>query len=161
VTIKPETAQRKLIVQRARLALAQSADATARSAAMTNLAKLVGVRDAVLLHVSGDKVVVQTWHTGSDVVPLGFSSLREHVKEKPVDILTQLAPPKKIEKVEPPIQVKPLVVKKWYQRRPYQLGIAAGVVAAVVGIYFASQIGADSLLWDQKVGVVDPTMVRK
>lgn len=153
VTIKPDTAQRKLIVQRARLALAQAADATARAGAMNNLAKLVDVRDAILLHVSNGKVIVQTWHTGSDVVPLGFSSLREYTaKEKPIDILTQLAPPKKIEPIEPPIPVKPIVVKKWYQKRSYQVGIAAGVVAAIVGVYFASQPGADDFGFNPDLG---------
>ncbi len=162
VTIPDAPISQARLVQRARIALARSADATARSAAMTNLAKLVGVGDAVLLHVSGDKVVVQTWHTGSDIVPLGFSSLREHTTEKPDAILEALAPPKPTEKIDPPDPVKPIVVKKWYQKRPYQLGIAAGVVAAIAGIYFVSQIGPDgSQSWGGPIGVEDPLTVRK
>ena len=161
VTVKPDPAPRRLVVQRARVALAKSVDATARAAAMNNLAKLVGVSDAVLLKVSETAVVVQTWRANNLERDPGFSALREHTKEKPLEILTPLAPPKKIEKIEPPIVVKPIVVKKWYQKRPYQVGIAAGVVAAIVGIYFASQVGSDAMPWNMNVGVIDLQTVRK
>ncbi len=145
ITIADETGGRSLTVQRARVALARAADATAKAAAMNALAKLVRAQDAVLLQVAGDKVIVQTWRAGNVDRSPGFSALRERSREKPVELLTPLAAPKKIEKpIEGPIEgPKPIVVKKWYQRRPVQLGLVAGVVVAVVGGYFLSKIGPD------------------
>lgn len=161
VTIKPPALKRRRIVQQARIALAQAPDATARSAAMNQLAKLVGANDAILMHVSKDKVVVQTWG-GPGSRSSGFGSLRElKGKELPAELLKPLEPPQKVV-IEPPvIPVKPIVVKKWYQHRPVQIGIAAGVVAAVVGIYFASQAGADSFHIDTNFGYDDPVTGRR
>ncbi|MBL9018397.1 MAG: PEGA domain-containing protein [Myxococcales bacterium] len=162
-TIKPPDAPRSRIVQLARTALAKTPDATARAGAMNQLVKLVGADDAVLLHVSKDKVVVQTWGGRGSRSP-GFGSLyalRASDLEKPVEILKPLEPPKQ-DVVEPPvIPVKPIVVKKWYQRRPVQLGIAAGVVAAVVGIYFAARAGADSFSFNPDFGYDQPTTGRR
>lgn len=141
-SIKPPGAPPSRIVQQARVALAQAPDATARAGAMNRLVKLVGANDAILLHVAKDKVVVQTWG-GPGGRSQGFGSLRERGKEEPIELLKPIEPPKKVV-VDPPfVPLKPIVVKKWYQRRPVQIGIAAGVVAAVVGLYFASQAGAN------------------
>lgn len=145
--------QRGTLVQRARMALVHAADATARSAAINNLAKLVGANDAVLLQVSKDKIVVQTWRAGNVERSPGFSALREYKDEKAVDLLTPLAPPKKVEPVEPPfIPVRPVVVTKWYRRPVYQTSIVVGVVAVIVGGYFLSQAGADTFTPNGNVG---------
>ncbi len=145
VKIADETGGRSITVQRARVALARAADATAKAAAINALAKLVGAQDAVLLQVAGDKIIVQTWRAGNVDRSPGFSALRERSREQPVELLSPLAAPKKLEKpIEGPIEgPKPIVVKKWYQRRGVQLGLVAGVVAAVVSGYFLSQIGPD------------------
>jgi hypothetical protein len=163
VEIAADTGSRRTTVQRARIALARAADATAKAGAMNNLAKLVGVADAVLLQVVGDKVIVQTWRAGNVDRAPGFSALREHGKEKPVELFTPLAPPKKIEvPIEPPVKpVKPVVVTKWYQRRPVQVGIVAAVIGAVVGGYFLSQAGPDSVTFNPNIGVITPLMGRK
>jgi hypothetical protein len=153
VKIADETGGRSITVQRARVALARAADATAKAAAMNALAKLVRAQDAVLLQVAGEKIIVQTWRAGNVDRSPGFSALRERSRETPVELLSPLAAPKKIEKpAEGPIEgPQPIVVKKWYQRRRVQLGIVAGVVAAVVGSYFLSQIGPDFFGFNQNV----------
>ncbi|CAN5703850.1 hypothetical protein BH11MYX3_BH11MYX3_20000 [soil metagenome] len=162
VTIADETGGRGLTVQRARVALARAADATAKAAAMNALAKLVRAQDAVLLQVAGEKIIVQTWRAGNVDRSPGFSALRERSREKPVELLTPLAAPKKLEKpIEGPIEgPKPIVAKKWYQRRRVQLGVVAGVVAAVVGGYLLSVAGADSFNIKTDLGIDRPTTVR-
>jgi hypothetical protein len=155
--VRPDTK-----IRRARIALARTADATARAAAMTNLAKLTGVADAILIQVSGGKVIVQTWRAGNVDRSPGFSALREYTKDKDKvpDLLTPLAPPKKVVPIEPPFVPPPIVVAKWYQRRPVQVGILAGVVAAVVGGYLLSTLGADTTHLNPDFGVVTPTSGR-
>ena len=153
-TIKPADAPPARDVQQARVALAQAPDATARAAAMNRVIKLVGANDAVLLHVAKDKVVAQTWGGPGSRSP-GFGALRElkgKLEEWPKEALKPIEPPTKIVIEPPPIPVKPIVVTKWYQRRPVQIGIAAGVVATVVGIYFASQAGANFFNWNPDFG---------
>ena len=160
ITIPESAVTQSTKVQRARIALAHAADATARAGAMNNLAKLTGVSDAVLIQVSGGKVIVQTWRAGNVDRSPGFSALRERGTENPADLLTPLAPPKKIVPVEPPFVPPPIVVTKWYQRRPVQVGILAGVVAVVVGGYLLSTLGADTTHLNPDFGVVTPTTGR-
>ncbi len=153
IKIADETGGRSITVQRARTALAKAADATAKAAAMNALAKLVGAQDAVLLQVAGEKIIVQTWRAGNVDRSPGFSALRERSRETPVELLSPLAAPKQTEKpIEGPIEgPRPIVVKKWYQRRTVQLGLVAGVVAAVVGGYFLAQLGPDVFGFNQNV----------
>jgi len=136
-------------VRRARLALKNAPDASARAAAIRELASLLKVRDAVLLTTVNDKTIVQTWR---DQAP-GFSALRERRTEKPIDLLTPLAPPppkKVIPKVtEPPIKI-PIVEKSWYEKRPYQIGGSVGVVVIVSVIVYALRS------WERHIGVEDP-----
>ena len=155
----------RLAVQRARIALARAADATAKAGAMTALAKLVGVEDAVLLQVSADKVIVQTWRAGNVERAPGFSALRErNPKEKAIELLTPLAPPK--QRVDPDdgpiVKPKPIVVaKRWYQRRSVQAGIVVGVIGAIVGGYLISTGGVDSLFWNSDTQVDRPMTGRR
>jgi len=151
-------APRRTKVQRARQLLARAPDPSARSAAMQRLADLVGVKDAVLLSMSGGKVIVQTWHDGAGDLLRGFSALRERGTTKADELLTPLAPPTKpIERpIEGPIKgpIKgPIVVHKdWYERRPVQLGIAVGIAAAIVaGVLFATR-DPGSQPWNPDIG---------
>ena len=144
VEIPDAEATRSQKIQRARLALAHAADATARAAAMRHLAELVTVHDAVLLSMSNAKVIVQTWR---DRAP-GFSSLRELGKDKPADILAPLAPPKVVKHVEPPPKVlPPLVEKRWYQKTSWRIGLAGaivtGVIAGIVWSQLPDTVGVD------------------
>jgi len=135
-------APRRTKVQRARQLLARAPDPSARSAAMQRLADLVGVKDAVLLSMSGGKVIVQTWHDGAGDLLRGFSALRERGATRADELLTPLAPPRKpIERpIEGPIKGPIVVKKEWYERRPVQLGIAVGIAAAIVaGVLFATR----------------------
>lgn len=132
-------APRRMKVQRARQSLARAPDPTARAAAMKGLAALVGVKDAVLLSVTNDKVTFQTWSEDAAVPVLGFSAHEERKDQKAVEMLVRLAPPRVVE--DPPVVIipDPPPVKKWYQKRTWQLGIAGAVVAAVVGGYFIKE----------------------
>lgn len=145
----PNPIDRKKEIKRARRALKTAPDPTARAAAMQNLARLVGVRDAVLLSESNGKTIVQTWR---DQAP-GFSALRElKDKDKPEELLAPFLPPKPPEpKPEPPCPpgtsrsapraaCLPITVvdnRHWYQKPSYRIG--GGVVgAAIVGIVIYS-----------------------
>lgn len=144
VEIPDAEATRSQKIQRARLALAHAADATARAAAMRHLAELVTVHDAVLLSMSNTKVIVQTWR---DRAP-GFSSLRELGKDTPADILAPLAPPKVVKHVDPPSKVlPPLVEKRWYQKTSWRIGLAGaivtGVIAGIVWSQLPDTVGVD------------------
>jgi hypothetical protein len=127
-------AERRVKVQRARQLLARAPDPSARSAAIKRLAELVGVKDAVLMSMSGGKVIVQTWHDGVDDQLKGFSALRERGTATAEELLRPLAPPpKKIEKPdEGPIKI-PVIEKSFLERRPVQLGLAAGIAVIIVG----------------------------
>jgi len=147
-------APRRTKVQRARQLLARAPDPSARSAAMQRLADLVGVKDAVLLSMSGGKVIVQTWHDGPGELLRGFSALRERGTAKADELLTPLAPPRKpIEPVEGPKPGPIVVAKDWYERRPVQLGIAVGIAAAIVaGVLFATR-DPGTQPWNPNIGV--------
>jgi hypothetical protein len=124
----PLTRPQKVV--RFRLALSQAQDPAVRASAMKALAEFVNVHDAILLSKVNGRVVWQTWR---DREP-GFSEIRELGRDKPIDILNQLAPPKVI--VEPPVVIRaPVVPTRWYERRSVQLGLAATVAAAIVSGY--------------------------
>lgn len=132
----PATVERK--VQRLRLELARARDATARAGAVKRLSVLLGVGDAVLIEKDGSGTVrVQTWRDREQ----GFSAWIEHRSEAPIELLTPLAPPRKIEPPKPdevlPI-APPIVETPIYRKRWFQGAVALGVIAAVVGIYVAA-----------------------
>lgn len=149
-------APRRTKVQRARQALARAPDPTARAAAMRRLAELAGVKDAVLLSVSGGKVIVQTWRAGDVDRAPGFSALRERRADRPVELLAPLAPPKVVIPVEEPPRFVLPPPKRWYQRRPVQVGIVAGVLAAIAGGIMISRAGPDSFLPQTDIVNDDP-----
>ena len=147
VEIEAAEVPRRTKVQRARITLSRAADATARAAAMTALAQLVGVADAVLLQVVGGKVIVQTWRAGNVARLPGFSALRERGREAPAELLVPLSPPRQVREVEPPPRpLPPVVDRRWYQRRSVQAGIVAGVIGLVVGGILIARSGPDSVM---------------
>lgn len=139
VQIDDKPAGELLRLQRARLALHDAAaDAVSRAGPMRILAQLLGVHDAVLIWKADDKLWVQTWR---DREP-GFSALKEHGGEPPIDVLTPLSPPKppEVVRVEPPPFKPPLpppghdeTEPPWYRKTWVQASVAGGVIAAVVG----------------------------
>ncbi len=123
-------ASERLKVRRARLVLRGVPDAAARSSAMAYLAKLLGVRDAVLLAIVNGQVTVQTWR---DRAP-GFSSRQAVTNETARQLLEPLAPRRVAVRDPRPTIVGPIAppTRPWYRRR-WLHGTALVVIAAVVG----------------------------
>ena len=120
-------ASRALRVRRARAVLGLANDAVSRASAMQVLAKLVGVGDAMLILGPTGKLRVQTWR---DVA--GFTSAKEVGEQKPLDLLTPLAPPRPKPPKIIPIPIIPIEQPRWYEDRRVQVGTAAAVVIAVL-----------------------------
>jgi hypothetical protein len=147
-TIMDGTLTRPQKVVRFRLAVAQAQDAAARASAMKALAAFVNVRDAVLLSSVDGKVTWQTWR---DSAP-GFSAVNELGRDNPLEILKQLAPPRPVEdEPEPEIIETYVPPVRWYQRRPVQLGVAMGVLAAVVTGYFIATYTEPDRPWNPDI----------
>ncbi len=136
-TIQPAPATEELKVKRARIALVHARDAAERASAMKRLAKLLGVGDAVLIAKIDGKLTVQTWR---DREP-GFSAVRVHAAEPPVEVLAPLAPvPEAKQNPEPIPELPPVVVeKRWYQKNWVRASIAGGVIAGVIGAILFAQ----------------------
>ncbi|HUJ57094.1 MAG TPA: hypothetical protein VLX92_01315 [Kofleriaceae bacterium] len=140
IDVPTEVASEELQVRRARRALADAPpEAVARAGAMKQLAGLLAVHDAVLIWKTADGALeVQTWR---DRAP-GFSALREHGSEPPLELLEPLSPPRPPEVTPPPLPPVhgPENEPAWYRRRPIQATVAGALVVAVVGI----------LLWENR-----------
>ena len=140
VEIEDAAATKATKVKRARLALKQAPDAAARAVAITRLAGLLDVHDAVLLTSSNGKTIYQTWR---DQAP-GFSALRELRKERPIELLAPLAPPPilKVDKPPDPPPKKIVIIPEgpWYKRGRYQAGMIATGITIIVGIVLVKSI---------------------
>jgi len=146
----PLTRPQKVV--RYRIVLSQAQDAAARATAMAGLASFINVHDAVLLSAVNGKIVWQTWH---DRDP-GFSAPRELGREGPGEIVKQLAPPREVD-TTPRVTVLPPEPPRWYRRRPIQVGLAATVVAAVVGGYlWVRATGPNSITWNPDITGPNP-----
>ena len=129
------------LVKRARLALARAQakhDDIGRASAMSQLAKVLGVGDVVMIskRISDGKLQWETWR---DRAP-GFSPPREYTATtKPEQLLEGIAPPPKKHVDEPPQPGGNKVFKipapevPWYEERWVQASAAATVAAAIVG----------------------------
>jgi hypothetical protein len=143
-------------VRRARIALKQAPDASARASAIQQLATLLKVGDAVVLTTVSGKTMVQIWR---DRAP-GFSALRERKQgEKPSGLLAPLAPPAphkepKIVPDPPPFKI-PVVEQRWYQRTSYRAGMIATGIAIVAGIFAIRSIDR-TVPFDGHVGFLTP-----
>lgn len=137
-------------VMRYRMALAQAQDPAARATAMKELAAFVKVADAVLLSAVNGKIIWQTWR---DRAP-GFSALTEFGRDSPIEILKQLAPAQPVSEPEPLPVNPPPVEKRWYQRPRLQLGVAATIVAALVGGYLWTHYTEPARPWDSDIKVL-------
>jgi len=125
VEIAPAPATEELLIKRARKALRQARDAAARASAVKALAALLKVQDAVLVIAgNGGKLEIQTWRAST-----GFSRIVEHGREKPIELLTPLAPPRTGRSGEP---FTPLVDKPFYKRTWVRVSAATVVVTAIV-----------------------------
>jgi hypothetical protein len=140
-------------VVRFRIALAQAPDLASRSSAMRALAAFVNVHDAVLLSFASGKLWWQTWH---DREP-GFSEVHELGRGWSAEILRDLQPPRLLDQrvitlVSPP--------PPWYHRHSVQVGIAAGLAAAVLGGYFWSRYHEPDRAWNTDITGSPPGVSR-
>jgi hypothetical protein len=142
-------------VVRYRTALADAQDPATRASAMKALAAFVNVHDAVLLSSSNGKISWQTWRDSDE----GFGPIKELGRDNPTEILKQLAPPPVADVPEPPapMPAAPIVVPRWYQHRPVQLGIAAAIVAALVGGYMWVHYSEPDRPWNPDIGKMPST----
>jgi hypothetical protein len=134
VQIADAPATDELKVKRARLELANAQDSMTRASAVRRLATLLSVGDAVIISKSsGGALLTQTWRNNEQ----GFSAIREHATkpEKPVEILTPLAPPRPEDNKKPPeiVPKPPIVIEKpWHQKRWVRASAVTGVLAFIV-----------------------------
>lgn len=140
----PLTRPQKVV--RYRNALAAARDPAKRAAAMKDLAAFVNVHDAILLSVVNGKIQWQTWR---DRGP-GFSEIRELPRDRPAEILKALVPPRPLDLRVGATRL-PALPPPWYRRRTVQLGIAATVVAAVVGGYFWAHYHEPDRPWNPEI----------
>jgi len=127
------------LVKRARLALSRAQakhDDIGRASAMSELAKVLGVGDVVMISKRDGKLQWETWR---DRAP-GFSPPRDYIATtKPEELLEGIAPPPKKRVDEPKLPGGPKVFKipdpevPWYEERWVQASAAATVAAAIVG----------------------------
>jgi hypothetical protein len=140
----PLTRPQKVV--RFRVALSQAQDAAARSSAMSALAGFVNVHDAVLLSSVGGRILYQTWRDRE----LGFSAIRDLGRDSPAEILRQLAPPPVVVARQPPVVPPPPEVP-WYRRSSVQIGVAATVIAAVIGGYLWAHATEPDRPWNPNI----------
>ena len=120
-------ASHNLQVKRARGVLAKATDAVSRASAMQHLAKLVGVADALLISGTSEVLRVQTWRAQA-----GFTAVKDLGKQKTLELLTPIEPPRPKVERPVPVPVVPVEQPRWYQDRRVQVGTAVGVVIVVV-----------------------------
>jgi hypothetical protein len=139
----PLTRPQKVV--RYRIALADAQDPAKRLDAMQALAGFVNVHDAILLSAVNGKVLWQTWRERGP----GFSEIRELVRDRPGEILRSLVPPHPVDPAT--IARVPALPPPWYRRRTVQLGVAASVLAAVVGGYFWAHYHEPDRAWNSDI----------
>ncbi len=158
-SVPEQSASLTLQLQRTRQELARAPDDGAKIVAMKRLAKISGVKDAVVLSLASGKVVYQTWRSDDADRAPGFSPKHERgPRDQPVKVLEDLVPPP-IEE-DPPGVVFPIPIddRHWYQKPSYWAGIAFGASLAAVGAYFViSSLLPDTFGgFDPNVGISNP-----
>ncbi len=128
-----------IVVARLRRALQTAPDATARGAALTKMAKLAGVRDALLISRGSDGgLELGTWR---DQAP-GFAKPESASQTSVEKIFTRIAPPPvDIGPGPGPGPVGPPSVPSgqphWYERRWVQASVVGGLLLSAVGVMVA------------------------
>ncbi|MFN0248988.1 MAG: hypothetical protein ACKV2T_19035 [Kofleriaceae bacterium] len=158
-TLVPEvSASDTLKLQRARQELSRAPDDGARLVAMKQIARLGGVKDAVVLSLVDGTVVYQTWRSDDSDRSPGFSPKRERgPKDLPVKVLDDLVPP--VVEDDPPGVEFPIPIDdtRWYEKPSYWAGIAFGTSLAAVGAYFLiTALVPDTVLGPGDIGVSRP-----
>ena len=141
IEIEDAPADLDVQIERARTDLARAADAIARAGAMTELAKLVQVDDALLLgRDDAGALTYEVWRASTGFAPGGPRPVGKD-KDAPVKLLDVVAPPKPkviAKRYFPPFDPPPLPwwrVDFWSTRK--QVIVSSAVVtAATIVIYF-------------------------
>jgi len=138
-------------VERARIALAQTRDAAARAGAVKKLAALLAVEDAVLIERGEDGLLrVQTWR---DRVG-GFSPRIEYRNDPAVDLLTPLAPPRKVEPRADVVipQPPPRTDETPWWRTRWAKGGGVVVVIGLAALTYWAATQTHLMDWDSNIG---------
>lgn len=128
-----------IVVARLRRVLQTAPDATARGAAITKMAKLAGVRDALLISRSSDgELELGTWR---DQAP-GFAKPEAASQTSAEKIFTRIAPPPvDIGPGPGPGPFGPLPPTRppshWYEKRWVQASLVGGLLLSAVGVAVA------------------------
>lgn len=131
VVLPDATAALPVIIGRTRRALTEAVEETARAEAMAELARLIGIGDALILERSGEGLTARTWRNGRP----GFGAPRP-LPSALLDstLLDELAPNTAVPRLVLPGPSKPVDPEPWYQKRWVQASVLTGaaVIAAAV-----------------------------
>jgi hypothetical protein len=138
VVVLPDArASLSVIVARGRRAAIAAADPVARTTAVAQLARLIGIGDVVVLaRTAGDGLSAQAWRDR----PPGAGMIHPASRGDAVAaVLLDLAPPT-LEELSPP---PPLVIRKepppsWYQRRWVQVSVLGAVAAITTALVISA-----------------------
>ncbi|MBP9086353.1 MAG: hypothetical protein KBG15_09545 [Kofleriaceae bacterium] len=126
----------QIVVARLRRVLQTAPDATGRGAAISKMAKLAGVHDALVIsRDSTGELALGTWR---DEAP-GFAKPEPAAHTTPEKIFASIAPPPVLpEPLGPvgPMRPSPTTAR-WYQKRWVQASVVGGVLLSAAGIALA------------------------
>ncbi len=125
-----------IVVARLRRVLQTAPDATGRGAAITKMAKLAGVRDALVIsRDSTGELALGTWR---DQAP-GFAKPEPAARTTPEQVFASIAPPPTLpDPIGPVGPIRPpTVTAHWYQKRWVQVSVVGGVLLSAAGIALA------------------------
>nr|HEX4316174.1 hypothetical protein [Kofleriaceae bacterium] len=129
-------------IDRARSDLARASDAIARAGAMTELAKLVQVDDALLLsRDDANAIVFEVWHASTGFQPGERRPVGTDTPAKLIDIVAPPRPKVVVRKYPPPFDPPP----PWYRERRNQV-IAGTAVAFVLAVLAYSLVTHESTI---------------
>lgn len=129
----------QIVVARLRRVLQTAPDATGRGAAITKMAKLAGVHDAVVIsRDSAGDLALTTWR---DQAP-GFATPERATRTTPERIFARIAPPPALtDPFGPRGPIGPMLPRptseRWYQKRWVQASVVGGVLLSAAGIALA------------------------
>lgn len=130
VVLPDATAALPVVIGRARRALTEATEEPKRAEAMAELARLIGIGDALILERAGDGLTARAWRSGR---PLGAA---RPLPSALLDgsLLDELAPNTVVPQLVLPGPSKPLEAERWYQKRWVQASVLTGaaVIAAAV-----------------------------
>lgn len=130
VVLPDATAALPVVIGRTRRALTEAPDDATRAEVMAELARLIGIGDAIILERSGDGLAARTWRNGHP----GLGAARP-LPAALLDgsLLDELSPNAAVPRLVLPPS-RPVESERWYQKRWVQASVLTGaaVIAAAV-----------------------------